>query len=63
MAGSVYVPCLIVQYFVSNHLDREKRVDCFALIVFLMFSCGCCCCVALRHDAMGVSAVCDCGIV
>ena len=31
----------------------------FALLVFLL---SCDCCVALPHDAMGLSAVCDCGI-
>ena len=32
---------------------------CFVLFVFLV-SRGCC--VALPHDATGLSAVCDCGI-
>ena len=32
---------------------------CFALLVFLVSRD---CCVALPHDATGVSAVCDCGI-
>ena len=31
----------------------------FALFVFLV---SCDCCVTLLHDAMGLSAVCDCGI-
>ena len=52
-----------LQSFVSNHLDREETIDCLAIIVFLMFSFGCCCYVALPHGVMGVSAVCDCGIV
>ena len=41
------------------HLDGEERAGCFALFVFLA---SCDCCVALPHDAMGLSAVCDCGI-
>ena len=42
-----------------NHLNGEERGGCFALIVF-MVSRGFC--VALPHDAMGLSAVCDCGV-
>ena len=34
-----------------------ERPGCFALFVFLV---PCDCCVALPHDAMGLSAVCDC---
>ena len=42
-----------------NHLDGEKRAGWFALFVFLVsFDC----CVALPHDTVGLSAVCDCGI-
>ena len=37
----------------------EERAGCFALCVFLV---SCDCCVALPHDARGLSAVCDCGI-
>ena len=40
-------------------LDGEGRAGCFALFVFLVSRD---CCVALTHDAMGLSAVCDCGI-
>ena len=36
-----------------------ERAGCFALFVFLV---SCDSCVALPHDAMGLSAVCDCGI-
>ena len=44
-----------------NHLDQEARAGCFAFIVFwLSFYCKCS--VALPHGAMGLSAVCDCGI-
>ena len=38
---------------------REERVGCFALFVFLVSRD---CCVALPHDATGLTAVCDCGI-
>ena len=37
----------------------EKRAVGFALFVFLVSPD---CCVALPHDATGLSAVCDCGI-
>ena len=36
-----------------------ERATCFALFVFLVPRD---CCVALPHDAAGLSAVCDCGI-
>ena len=42
-----------------NHLDGEERAGCFALFVFLVSHD---CCVTLPQDAMGLSAVCDCGI-
>ena len=36
-----------------------KRAGCFTLSVFLVSRD---CCVALPHNDMGLSAVCDCGI-
>ena len=42
-----------------NHLDGEERAGCFALFVFLVSLDFC---VALPRGAMGLSAVCDCGI-
>ena len=42
-----------------NHHDWEERDGCFAKIVFLMSRDGC---VALPLGAMGLSAVCNCGI-
>ena len=56
---SVIVLCFVVRYFVSNHLDEEERTNCFALFVFLVSRD---CCVALPHNATGLSAVCDSGI-
>ena len=53
---SSFVPCFVVQYFVSNHLDRNEKAVC------LQVSCGCYCSVALPHGAVGWSAVCECGI-
>ena len=44
---------------VCNHLDGEKSTGCFAKFVFLV---SCDCCVALPCGAIGLSAVCDCGI-
>ena len=46
-------------YLLCNDLDGEVRAGCFALFVFLMSHD---CCVALPHDAMGLSEICDCGI-
>ena len=43
------------------HFDGEERVGCLPLFVFLM-SCDCYCSVALHNDAVGWSALCDCGI-
>ena len=45
---------------VCNHLDGEESTGCFAKIVFFLVSCDCC--VALPCGAIGLSAVCDCGI-
>ena len=42
-----------------NHLDGEEGADCFAWFVFLV---SCDCCVAIPRSAIGLSAVCDCGI-
>ena len=47
---------LVLQSFISI---GEKRAGCFALFVFLVSHD---CCMALPHDAMGLSAVCDSGI-
>ena len=41
------------------HLDGEEKAGCFALFVFQVSRD---CCVALSNDAMGLLAVCDCGI-
>ena len=42
-----------------HHLDGEERAVCFAWFVLLVSRD---CCVALPRGAMGLSAVCDCGI-
>ena len=42
-------------------LAEEERAGCFTVIVCLM-SCDCQCSVALPRAAVGLSAVCDCGI-
>ena len=44
---------------VLQYLDGEERAGCFAWFVFLV---SWDCCVALPRGAMGLSAVCDCGI-
>ena len=43
----------------NGHLDGEERADCFAKLIFLVSRD---CCMALSSGAMGLSAVCDCGI-
>ena len=43
----------------SCHHDGEERTGCFDLFVFLVSRE---CCVSLPRDAMGLSAVCNCGI-
>ena len=43
----------------SHHLDGEEGAGCFTWFVFLVSPD---CCVALPLGAMGLSAVCDCGI-
>ena len=57
------VVCFVVSYFMSiivcKHLDGEEIAGCFAWFVFLV---SCYDCVALPRGAMGLSAVCDCGI-
>ena len=52
--------CAVVSVFsiFYNHLDREERAGCLNLTVFLI-SCDCKCAVAIPHDAVGWSAVCD----
>ena len=46
-------------FWFCNHHDGEERDGCFAWFVFLVSHDGC---VALPRDAMGLSAVCDCGM-
>ena len=48
-------------FLICNHLDEEERASCYAFIVFRI-SCFCICSVALTDVAVGLSAVCDCGI-
>ena len=43
----------------SSQWGRESRLLCFVLFVFLVSRN---CCVALPHDATGLSAVSDCSI-
>ena len=47
------------RWFCCNYLDGNERAGCFTLFVFLVSHD---CCVALPHDATGLSAVGDCGI-
>ena len=45
---------LLSLFLFCNYLDGEERAGCFALFVFLVSRD---CCVALPHDATGLSAV------
>ena len=46
-------------FLFCNHLDGKERAGCFVLFVFLGSGDFC---VALPHNATGLSAVCDCDI-
>ena len=46
--------------FEGHGIDGEERAGCFASWFVFLVSCDCC--VVLPHGAMGLSAVCDCGI-
>ena len=52
-----------MRHFVSvlfcNNLGGEERAGCFAYSAFIVSRD---CCVALPRGALGLSAVCDCGI-
>ena len=59
---SVNVLCFVVRYFMFilvNRLDGEEGTGCFAWFVFLVSRA---CCVVLLCGAMGLFAVCGCGI-
>ena len=51
--------CALLCVHSSFAIISMGRACCFALFVFLVSHD---CCVALPHDARGLSAVCDCGI-
>ena len=55
----VFVCITLCTFWFCGRLVGEERAGCFAWFVFLVSRC---CCVALTHGAMGLSAVCDCGI-
>ena len=55
----MFVECIDVHTRFCNHLDVKERAGCFSYFVFLVSRD---CCVALPPSAMGLSAVCDCGI-
>ena len=42
--------------------EREREMACYFNVIVFQMSCDCMCSVALPHDAVGLSAVCDCGI-
>ena len=46
--------------FVCNHLEKEEKAGCLAIVVLQMY-CYYKCSLA-PHNTVGWSAVCDCGI-
>ena len=52
---------LCVHSSVCSHFEEEEKAGCFAIIVLPMY-CFHKCPVTLPHGAVGLSAVCDCGI-
>ena len=52
---------VIILVLFCNHLEEEEKAGCFVFIV-LQMHCYHKCVVALPHDAVGWSAVNDCGI-
>ena len=50
---------LCVHSSFCNNLDGGERACCFVLFVFPVYGD---CRVALPHNSMGLSSVCDCGI-
>ena len=59
--GVLIVVCFVIRrlLYVHSSLDGEEKVCCFAWFVFLVSRD---CCVALPRGAIGLPAVCDCGI-
>ena len=55
----LYVTLSLCLFQFCNHLDGEERAGCFAWFIFLVSLDDC---VALPSGAMGLSAVCNCGI-
>ena len=56
---SMFCCALLCVHFSIAIISMVKKAGGFALFVFLVSHD---CCVALLHDAIGLSAVCDCGI-
>ena len=50
----------VMFFLVLHHLEKKERDGCIAVIICLMF-CDWKCSVALYLDAVGWSAVCECG--
>ena len=55
----VFLYVTLCSFKFCNHLDGEVKAGCFSWFVFLVSCDGC---VALSGGAIGLSAVCDCGI-
>ena len=56
---SLFCCALLCVHSIFAIILKGKRANCFALFVFLVSRD---CCVTLTRGAMGLSAVCDCGI-
>ena len=63
--GSVFGLSFVIQYFkypyyFLNQLEEEERAGCFTFITFLV-SYDIWCSLALPHEGVCLTAVCDCG--
>ena len=56
---SMFCCALLCVHSSFANISMVKKASCFALFIFPVSHD---CCVALLHDAIGLSAVCNCGI-
>ena len=56
-----YFASILFSQIICNHLEEEQKAGCFAVIVLQMF-CYYNCSLVLPYGAVGLSAVCNCGI-
>ena len=54
--------CVLLCVHSCYAIISMEKIELVALLALFVFLVSRDCCVALSHDAMGLSAVCDCGI-